>query len=136
MEDKNIPIRQAYYSLLDGNVVYNGEPVPIYNGFVPQGYPSLYILLSSQNSVGRESKSDQLREMHTQFIVSTRLDNNSGWECDTIAGQILNLLYSNRDQKISGTDGTDLVSDDTMRDYDPEAKKQIVERIITFKHFY
>lgn len=44
-------IRTAYYSALDGNVLFNAIPVPIYDAFaVPDGIPYPYILLSSQTS--------------------------------------------------------------------------------------
>lgn len=44
-------IRTAYYAALDGNVLFNALPVPIYDAFaIPDNITYPYILLSSQTS--------------------------------------------------------------------------------------
>jgi len=44
-------VRSAYYTALDGNVLFNALPVPIFDAFaLPDGIPYPYILLSSQTS--------------------------------------------------------------------------------------
>lgn len=44
-------IRTAYYTALNGQVLHNAIPVPVYDAFaVPDGIPYPYILLSSQTS--------------------------------------------------------------------------------------
>lgn len=112
----------------------NGVIVPVYYLFVPKDYPKLYVVVQGINSTGRESKNDQDRETSIQFAISTRMDLNSGWECDQIANRILELCYPNRETVVPGCLSMQLISDNTIPDYDPAAKKQIVERIITFSH--
>lgn len=135
MNDKNIQLRQAYFELLNGKVkAIGGSNIDIYYLFVPATYKPLYILIQSINSVGAEGKSCQIRDTTIQVVISTRLPKNTGWECDKIADQVLKLIYPNREDKVDGTLGTDLVSDNTITDYDSASKMQIVERIITFRH--
>lgn len=44
-------VRTAYYNALDGNVLFNSVPVPVFDAFaLPDGIPYPYILLSSQTS--------------------------------------------------------------------------------------
>lgn len=134
MRDINLQLRRAYYDLLNGNVTINSTTVPFYNSFVPKDYPSFYVVIQNIVSTGRESKNDQDREVSIQFVVSTRLDRNSGWECDQIADQILNIAYPYRGFAPEGCLSMDLVSDNPVGDIDPATGKQIIERIITFKH--
>lgn len=135
MNDINIPIRQAYYSLLNGNVSYNGNNIKVYNLFVNDTVtPDIYIVIQAQNSVEISPKCDQMREATIQFLICTKLNYNSGWECDKIADQLLSIVYPNRSSVIDGCLSMDMVSDNTIADYDSEAKKQIVERVIIFKH--
>lgn len=134
MRDINLQLRQAYYEILNGNILLSGQPVKIYYMFVPQDYPLDYVLIQSINSTGRESKNDQDRDTTIQFLISTRRKNNSGYEADTIADQILNLAYPNRQAVIDGCMSMELVSDLTLADFDPQAKLQIIERNIIFSH--
>ena len=139
MRDINLELRQAYYSLLNGhvNVTYTGKapiPVPVYYLQVPKNYLDFYIVIQSINSVGRESKNDTDVEISIQFAIYTRIELNSGWECDQIANQIYQICYQNREQKILGFLSTELVSDNTLGDLDAAGVKQIVERYITFSH--
>lgn len=94
----------------------------------------MYIVIQSITSVGRETKTSQDREISIQFLVSTRLEINSGWECDQICNQIFELCYPDRSSKIHGCLSMDLVSDVTMNDVDETGRLQIVERAIIFKH--
>jgi len=44
-------VRTAYYSALDGNVIFNSNIVPVFDAYaLPDGVPYPYILLSSQTS--------------------------------------------------------------------------------------
>jgi len=139
LKDINLTLRQAYYEKLNGhvNVQYSsGSPiaVPTYNMFVPGGFPSMYIVIQSISSIGIETKTSQDRETSIQFLVSTRLERNSGWECDQIADQIYQICYPDRSSIIPGCLSMDLVSDVTIPDVDETGRLQIIERAITFKH--
>lgn len=134
MRDINLQLRQKYYEKINGQITIEGEDVPVYYLFVPEGYPKFYIVVQSINSTGQESKNDQDRQTTIQFLISSRLKNNSGFEVDQIADQLLNLVYPNRNTIIEGCLSMELVSDLTIPDYDPQGKKQIVERNIIFSH--
>lgn len=44
-------VRTAYFTALDGNIIFNSIAVPVYDAYaVPDGIPYPYILLSSQTS--------------------------------------------------------------------------------------
>lgn len=102
--------------------------------FVQQGYPDMYIVVQGINSIGRETKECQDRDTSIQFVISTRKDRNSGIECDSISDQLLNLVYPDRQTIIPGCLTMDLVSDNEFGDIDPSTGKQIIERVIIFKH--
>ena len=134
MRDVNLSLRQAYHGILSGNVTVRGVEVPIYYLQVPDKYPDMYIVIQGINSVGVESKCDTDVSTSIQFAIFTRLERNSAWECDQIAGQIYELVYPNRQSKIPGCLSIELVNDNTLGDLDAAGVKQIVERIITFNH--
>lgn len=135
MIDKNLEIRQAYGALLS-NILLGTKKVEVFYQFVPKGAPPMYILIQSMNSIGIETKQDQLREMSIQILIHTRLDFNGGGEADKIANEVMEALYPNRQFVIPHTKSTRLISDNTLSDYDHNAKKQIIERILTFNHIY
>jgi len=44
-------VRTAYYTALDGNIIFDSAVVPVYDAYaLPDGIPYPYILLSSQTS--------------------------------------------------------------------------------------
>lgn len=136
MTDKNLEIRQAYGALLHDNIIVEKKKIQVYYQFVPKGSPPMYVLIQSMNSVGIETKQDQLREMSVQIVIHTRLQFNGGGECDKIANEVLELVYPDRDFRILPTMSTRLISDNNIADYDPQSKMQIIERILTFNHIY
>jgi hypothetical protein len=120
--------------VLNGNITVRGEVVPIYYQFVPENYPPCYLLISGVTNTGRETKESQDINTGITFTISTRYDNNSGWECDQIASQLYQLAYPDRETIIPGCLSMNLVNDITQADYDDKAKKQIIERTIIFNH--
>lgn len=134
MKDTNLSLRQAYYERINGNITIRGAVVPLYNMLVPEGYPPCYIVINSVINTGRETKDTQDIQTGITFTISTRYDNNSGWECDQIASQLYQLVYPDRQTIIPGCLSMNLVTDMTVADYDASAKKQIIERNIIFNH--
>jgi hypothetical protein len=94
----------------------------------------MYIVVQSISSIGRETKCDTDISTSIQFSIYTRLERNSGWECDQIANQVYQLAYPNRQSKIPGCLSIELISDNTIGDLDAAGVKQIVERNIIFNH--
>lgn len=134
MKDINLDLRKAYYDLINGQISVLGQQIPVYYMFVPENYPEAYIVINSITSTGREAKCGQDTDTSIQFLISTRADRNNGFVADQTASQLMQLVYPNRQAVIDGTLSMELVSDITLPDYDPAAKKQIIERVITFSH--
>ena len=134
MKDINLSLRQAYYSLINGQITVNSVVIPIYYLQVPDNYPSLYIVIQSINSTGIETKCSQDVDTSIQFAFCSRLERNSGWEVDQMAGQFYNLVYPNRRPVVSGVLSIDIINDNTIGGLDSGGVKQVVERIVTLNN--
>lgn len=44
----DIPVRQAYYEAINGNLVYNGDNVPVYDSFAPEEDIAPYVVITDQ----------------------------------------------------------------------------------------
>lgn len=115
-------------------MIIGGQPVKLYRIFVPQGHPDYYILIQGVSSVGIESKDDQDRNTSIQLVFYSRKDLNGAVELQSMVDQALQLVYPDRGFAPDGCLSMDLVSDIENGDIDPQSGKQIMERIITFKH--
>lgn len=134
MRDINKPLARSYFDRLNGNVIINSQPVKLYRLFVPQGHPDYYILIQGVSSVGIETKNDQDRNTSIQLVFYSRKDLNGATELQSMVDQALQLVYPYRGFAPDGCLSMDLVSDNEIGDIDPATSKQIIERIITFKH--
>lgn len=87
-------IRTAYYTALDGNVLFNALPVPVYDAFaIPDGIPYPYILLSSQTSNQLSIK--RCKRYNSSIlidIVTGSTDPIGRSDAEDIAEQIENII--------------------------------------------
>jgi hypothetical protein len=87
-------LRTGYFSALNGNVTYNGNPVKVYDTFaLPEdaGYP--YILLSSQTSQQRGIKTSKVYDATILIDIVTGEDRPIGrMPAEQIAEQVENII--------------------------------------------
>lgn len=99
-------IRQKIFTLLNGNVSYDGSNVPVYNR-VPSDQDEPYIVISSVETAGVDfNQTDFNYECITRIEVVTSFFSDSGGELqvNSIVNSILQLI------KTSTTDFFDLTS--------------------------
>lgn len=136
----NTELRQAYYALLNGNVLLNSTAVPVYFGQAPMGMqPDTYILIQGISSTNFNADCNSFTDTNIViYIVTKRFQNNSGLDAEDIAGQIFSLVYpSPTDQLVQITNGnvinTKLANDIEITGL-TDGQKQIINRVITFDH--
>jgi hypothetical protein len=143
MVDVNLQLRTSYFSLIAGNIIIDGSPVPLYYSQVPAienpPNPDNYLLLTSIFST---DTNDDLYSMLTtiiQFTIVTKmLQNNAGAIKDSIASQLYGLIFPNvRAHSVQITSGQVF---DTKPQNDIEqtslndGEKKVINRIISFRH--
>jgi hypothetical protein len=141
MIDTKLPLRRAYYSMLNGNITSNGNNVPVYDDVIKLGdETNLYILLSSQTS-NDDSTLCCFASTDTMLldIVYKAQGRTNKQVVDTIANQIFSLI-------LPSVAGNGLPEQPEIEIYHPRvesdsyvtmtlgASQQIVRRLITFTH--
>lgn len=93
----NLPsklLQQAYYTALNGQITYNGSPVPVYD-VVPPGTDYPYIVLGPQTVVEENLNNDtRIMGVTAEVDVVTGFDGSFGGksQANDIADAIVNRL--------------------------------------------
>ncbi len=139
MTDINIQLRESYVSLL-GSITVGSINVPIFYAQEPTGQNyNYYILINNISSAGFNTECNNMVNATVQLMIVTKAENNnSGQECSSIAGQILEIIIpSPRAKAVTITDGqvigTDLAQDREITGL-TDGMKKLVNRVINFQH--
>ena len=134
MRDVNEPIRVAYASAL------TTVGVPVYYQYLPNNLnPDNYIVFRSitGNDVSTKSSSDVslniVVEIHTKGNVG-----NQGLTADTIADQVYQLIYPNKQTNLVLSRGQVLqteMANDRVIDFQQKNQFGYISRYITFRHW-
>lgn len=94
MIDVKTPLRTAYYQLLNGNLSYSSNDVPVSDDVTKLGVnPLLYVLLTQQNGVDKNNfqgfSSDEDIQLEIVYKSTGRVNKEA---LDNIAGQIFALV--------------------------------------------
>lgn len=93
MLDTSNYIRQAYLTLLNGNIIYNGKSIPVYGQIPSETVPDKYIVLGNLNEASDNN--------NHKFVTDTDIDidifceqyrNKDLSVVDDISSIVLNLL--------------------------------------------
>lgn len=101
MIDVGLYLRQAYFTTLNGNVIYAAQPVPIVDEKldIDINETDIYVLMTSQdeNAEGIGNKTQFVNETLIRMqIVNQRSATNTKEVVEEVAGQILNVLFPSR----------------------------------------
>lgn len=138
MIDINIPLRTAYTTALNG-LSYNGVPVVLYYQNAPNAIAArYYIIISPVTSVGNGDKGFNQTATTIQLnIITWEEQYNDGLAADTIAGNVLNIIYPTPQAKLTLSAGyntqIELVSDNTIP-FKRQDQRNYINRIISFRH--
>lgn len=100
MKDPVKFIKDAYYDLLDGNITYNGSPIPVYDEEADPSGNSFYIIISTVTDTDKPVKSKFFSDTQIVIDVITLLDYQITKEkeiVDVICGKIMNLVLPTPD---------------------------------------
>lgn len=139
MIDVKLPLRKAYYQLLNGQLSFGGNNVPVYDDVAwLQNTDSLYVLLMNNSSVDRNTQQSFSSEediiLDIIFTAAARANKET---VDIVASQIQNLVCPNPQQNglpVQAGIWIDNVykSADNYMDFTLQNAKSVIRRIITF----
>lgn len=139
MIDVKLPLRKAYYQLLNGQLSFSGNNVPVYDDVAwLQNTDNLYVLLMNNSSVDRNTQQSFSSEEDIVLdIVSTATARVSKETVDIVASQIQNLVCPNPQQNglpVQSGIWIDNVykSADSYMEFALQNAKSVLRRIITF----
>lgn len=95
MIDVKQAVRKSFYQLLNGQLTFGGNPVPISEGMkIPGNISPIYVILDGQTSAPKYVfngwASDETIDLDINFKAGAAVARST---LDQIAGQILALLY-------------------------------------------
>lgn len=103
MKDVNSAIRKKYFELLSGNLLIDGNPVPVYSDYLPSTLQvSYYLVIQVISNTSIPTKTSHITNTLVQFSIITKdTTANPGKIRDIIAGQIYFIVYPKPNSKIS-----------------------------------
>lgn len=88
-------IKDAYYTLLDGAVTYNGSPIPVYDEEAEPSGNDYYIIISTVTDTDNPNKHKFINETTVLIDVVTKMDytiTKTKEIVDVITGKVLQLV--------------------------------------------
>jgi|ERR1044072_2215975 hypothetical protein len=95
MKDPSYTIRNAYYTLLNGQLTSEGNNVPVYDEHAPAEAPAVYVLLGAQTTFQRGSRTGFITNCSIIVNVVTRFpaaEQGNKKQADDIANQITQII--------------------------------------------
>lgn len=88
-------IRKKYYELLNGNLIVDGNPVPVYWKYIPSVISApYYVLITTVSNRDRSTMQSSNTDTSVRLGIYTRdTTANPGSAADTIADQIFAIIY-------------------------------------------
>ena len=140
MLSSNLSLRKAYNDTLS-TIQYLGVDVPVYWNQLPSDIaPGIYIIFGQIRNVDNSPKTSSMTETSVTVSVYTNdLKYNDGVAVESVANEVLNRIYKNRNFNISLSEsffqivGTNLTSDIT-NDFSEQNQNVYIDRILVFNH--
>ena len=97
MKDVNDKLYSAIFTLLSGNVSYDGNQIPVYS-VVPQDVQNDYIYIADNNINEDETKDRFIQNGYINIQVVTRYDHGgfSDKKLNSVAAQVKDLLKATK----------------------------------------
>lgn len=137
MNDVNYELRKMYFQVLNTHLVYNSQPVKVYDKFAPNDAVYPYVILSTQTDVEDSAKNIQGHacSMLVDIVTGYTGEVNSV-PMDTIAGQIQGIINPSTGRLTIGGGfqliRTRKISDNTLESQNGTYK--ILRRLLRFDH--
>ena len=140
MLSPNLSLRKAYFAALS-TIKYLGVDVPVYWSQLPTTVaPGLYIIFGQIRNNDNSPKTSSMTETSVTVSVYTNaLKYNDGVAVESVANEVINRIYKNRNFNISPAEsffqivGTTLPLDIT-NDFSEQNQNVYIDRIMTFNH--
>lgn len=133
-------IRTAYFTALDGNILFESKVVPVFDAFaLPEGIPYPYILLSSQTSVqGNLKRCKRYNASILIDIVTGSTDPIGRSDAEDISEQIEDIINPDSFADLNvNANGYDIGNTSRAGDNDLSDKNgvyYIFRKLITYDH--
>lgn len=88
----------AYYSALNGQIIVNGNILPVYDGMVPPNGASSYILIGERTSSQQQAKCGFLTECFVLIDIVLKGSNYGFKAVEDAADQVLAIINSDDNQ--------------------------------------
>lgn len=125
MEDVDYELRVAVIAKLQGNVTWQGQPVPVRGEFVNSSLPHPYIYIPTQSMSNDSAKQYFASDNNINIEVVTRSETGLDLpaQLDNISNQVMQLLAVKDQIDMPQPDGLGMVdfqfvSSQRLRDYD------------------
>lgn len=96
MKDPISALVQAYYTILSGNLLFDGYPIPVYDAMAPSNYQGSYVLISTDR--GAQQIADKCTYMYTAQILIDCVIKGPSFsmkDADDVRQQVLTLINTN-----------------------------------------
>lgn len=138
MRDYNKALRAGYFQRLNGAVLSNSSPVPIYSKMAPNEAIYPYIILSTQTGVEASTKNDQGQENTILIDIVTGFVGAVNDEiADDIADQIYQLIHPADRHFVDVGPNLQIISTSLLLDTTVEGQNntyKLFRRLIRFGH--
>lgn len=99
MIDVGTALRASYFTVLNGNVTYNGSPVPLVDEKLDVNLTEhdIWMMFGNMREVANDVKHSRAVEMYLDIVICNHRNATSSRETiESVASQVLNLLFPSR----------------------------------------
>lgn len=140
MKDPAYTIRNAYYTLLNGQLTSGGNNVPVYDEYAPDNAPDSYVILGAQNGYNDGSRSCFVTYCSIIVIVVTRFPaaaQGNKKQADDIANQIMTIINPAPATQIDLSPDFDCISTNVENSTSSSTQDNVfkyIEKALRFAH--
>lgn len=99
MLEAALPLRRAIYGLLNGNVSYQGNTIPVYDSYAPDDVPTPYIIIDNISESDNSDKCNFGQNLLVTYNVVTEYilkSSNGRYDSEMIANEMTKVLLPQR----------------------------------------
>lgn len=93
------PLRQAIYGLLNGNVIYQGNIIPVFDSYAQISTDAPYIVIADMSESDNSDKAFFGQTLLATIDIVTEYDlgqNNGRYDSEMIANEVMKILLPTR----------------------------------------
>jgi len=129
--DPGLEVRQAYVSLLQGNIIVDTVNIPVYDMIAPQRTPRPYIVVTEQTNIDDGCKGRDSVESTVLFEIETNFNEGYGGQItnDNIAIEMFILIGKLSMTNYVDVHGAILENTTSFKNSDTDGSVTIIKQI-------